>query len=88
MRMAWSNKLKLSPISDSLSRTRFEKIKQFFHFNDYSKQPEKGHPNYNKLYKLQPLLSVLKKKFNALPQEEHQSVDESIIAFKGRSGLK
>lgn len=86
--MAWSNKLKLSPISDSLSRNRFEKIKQFFHFNDNSKQPEKGHPNYNKLYKLQPLLSVLKKKFNALPQEEHQSVDESIIAFKGRSGLK
>lgn len=83
MRMAWSTELNLAAITDALSRSRFDKIKESIHFSDKSKQPEKGDPNYDKLYKIRPLLTMLKNKFNALPQEEHQSVDEQIIAYKG-----
>lgn len=82
-KMAWSKDLKLTAISDSLSRNRFEKIKECLHFNDNGKQPKIGDSNYDKLYKIRPLLDIVKKKCNKLPQEEHQSIDEQIIAFKG-----
>lgn len=82
-KMAWSRDLKLTAISDSLTRSRFEKIKECLHFNDNSKQAKVGDLNYDKLYKIRPLLDIVKEKCNSLPQEEHQSIDEQIIAFKG-----
>lgn len=87
MRMAWSNDFKLTVISDALPRNRFEKIKSFFHINDNSKQPAKGVENYDKLFKIRPLLNKLKEKFNEISQEEHQSCDEQMISFKGKSSL-
>ena len=35
-----------------------------------------------------PLLNNLKENVSELPQEEHQSVEKQIIAFKGRSSYK
>ncbi|XP_049302012.1 piggyBac transposable element-derived protein 3-like [Bactrocera dorsalis] len=86
--MAWAQNIKLTAVADSMSRDRFMKIKQCLHFSDKSKQPKKGDSNYDKLYKIRALLNILKENFNKLPQEEHQSVDEQIIAFKGRSTFK
>lgn len=83
LRMAWAQNIKLTAVADSMSRDRFMKIKQCLHFSDKSKQPKKGDSNYDKLYKIRALLNILKENFNKLPQEEHQSVDEQIIAFKG-----
>ncbi|XP_049304776.1 piggyBac transposable element-derived protein 3-like [Bactrocera dorsalis] len=88
MRMAWTPNFKLSAVADSLSRTRFEKIKGAFHLNDSTKQPQPGSPDYDKLYKIRPLLAKLKEKCNKLHQEEHQSIDEQMIKFKGRHSLK
>ncbi|XP_004518464.1 piggyBac transposable element-derived protein 3-like [Ceratitis capitata] len=68
-KMAWSQNLKLTAITDSLSRN--------------SKQPKKEDSYYDKLYKIRPLLDIVRENFNNLPQEEHQSVDEQIIAFRG-----
>lgn len=82
-KMAWAQNIKLTAISEAMSRGRFEKIKQCLHFNENSQQPKKDDLNYDKLYKIRPLLNILKENFNNLPQEEHQSVDEQIIAFKG-----
>ncbi|XP_054083710.1 piggyBac transposable element-derived protein 2-like isoform X2 [Zeugodacus cucurbitae] len=87
-KMAWSQNIKLTAITDSIPRNRFDKIKQCLHFNDNSKQPKKEDLNYDKLYKIRPLLDIIRENFNKLPQEEHQSVDEQIIAFKGRSTYK
>ncbi|XP_067641871.1 piggyBac transposable element-derived protein 3-like [Eurosta solidaginis] len=87
-KMAWAQNTKLTAISEAMSRGRFEKIKQCFHFNENSQQPKNDDLNYDKLYKIRPLLNILKENFNNLPQEEHQSVDEQIIAFKGRSTYK
>lgn len=77
-RMIWSKELKLNFISDGMTRSRFEKIMSSFHLNENSKQAK----NFDKLYKIRPLLSLLKDKFNKIPQEEHQCVDEQIIAFR------
>ncbi|XP_041564359.1 piggyBac transposable element-derived protein 1-like [Drosophila elegans] len=87
-KMAWSKEYKLSAISDAMPRGKFDKIKQCLHFNDNTKQLKKGDLNYDKLYKIRPLLDILKKSFGKLPQEEHQSVDEQIIAYKGQSSYK
>lgn len=83
-RMAWSSKFRLPAVADSMSRSRFEKIKTNFHLNDNSKQPQKGSDGYDKLYKIRPLLSKMKKICNELEQEEYQSVDEQMISFKGK----
>ncbi|XP_043064548.1 piggyBac transposable element-derived protein 3-like, partial [Drosophila ficusphila] len=87
-RMAWTNNFKLSAVSDALPRNRFEKIKSNFHINDNLKQPGKGEDNYDKLYKIRPLLNKLKEKFNEISQEEYQSCDEQMISFKGHHSLK
>jgi len=44
LRMAWSKDLKLTAITDSMPRGRFEKIKQCLHFNDNAKQLKKEIP--------------------------------------------
>lgn len=82
-RMAWAENFKLAAVGNALPRNRFEKIKQFLHFNNNAAQTEKGQPGYDKLYKVRPLLNFIKSKFNAIPQEEFQSVDEQMIAYKG-----
>ena len=86
-KMGWAKELKLTAITNAMTRQRFEKLKQCLHFNN-AEQPKKGDINYDKLHKIRPLLNILKENFSKLPQEEHQSVDEQIIAFKGRSSYK
>uniref|UniRef100_A0A1I8N2Y9 PiggyBac transposable element-derived protein domain-containing protein n=1 Tax=Musca domestica TaxID=7370 RepID=A0A1I8N2Y9_MUSDO len=86
--MAWAENFKLAAVGNALPRNRFEKIKQFLHFNNNAAQTEKGQPGYDKLYKVRPLLNFIKSKFNAIPQEEFQSVDEQMIAYKGQHSLK
>jgi len=43
--------------------------------------------NYDKLYKIRPLLNKLKEKFNEISQEEYQSCDEQMISFKVKSSI-
>ncbi|XP_015438099.1 PREDICTED: piggyBac transposable element-derived protein 3-like, partial [Dufourea novaeangliae] len=88
LRMAWMPNFRLSAVADSLSRVRFEKIKEAFHINDNTQQPERGSANYDKLYKIRPLLDKMKEKCNKINQEEHQSIDEQMIKYKGRHNLK
>jgi len=53
------------------------------HINDNSKEPKKGNPNYDKLYKLRPLLDELSQTFkNCWKPSKYQSVDNSMIKFK------
>ncbi|XP_050338956.1 piggyBac transposable element-derived protein 3-like [Bactrocera neohumeralis] len=88
MRMAWAKNFRHTAITESFVRNRFEKIKQYFHINDNSTQPQKGDSNYDKLHKVRPLLDKFKEKYNQIPQEEYQSIDEQIIAYKGHNSMK
>lgn len=45
-------------------------------------------PEYDKLYKVRPLLDCLSNYMKTLEPEEYQAVDEQIIPFKGRNHLK
>lgn len=87
-RLYWSNECRFPPVANALSRNRFEAIKRYLHLNDNTQQPTKDNENYDKLYKVRPLLESVRKQMLEIPPEEKQAVDEQVIPFKGRSHLK
>lgn len=59
------------------------------HLNDNAKMPKHGDVNFDKLYKVRPFLNKLNTQFDeCYHPSQNQSVDESMIKFKGRSALK
>lgn len=85
-----SNKLLHDPfISPLISVKRFSWILSNLHLNDNSIQPERNSPNYDKLYKVRPLINHLQDRFlTCFHLSKNISIDESMIKFKGRSTLK
>lgn len=88
VRLYWSSECRYSPIADLMSRNRFQQILQYFHLVDNEKSVPLTDPTYDKLFKVRPVLTTLQTAMHNIPQEEKQSVDEQIIPFKGRSGIK
>jgi len=87
----WSSSLEIRDnyISRVMSLKRFAFFLGNFHINDNSTMPQKKDPNYDKLYKVRPLLDRLSETFAKYYNPiEHQSIDESMIKFKGRSSMK
>ena len=72
-------------IAYMMSINRFEKIRKYFHCNDNS---SKSDQNYDKLFKVRPVIDSVLDKWKSVPQEEMQSVDEEIIPTKRRCGIK
>ena len=71
--------------SSLMSSRRFELILRFLHLNDSATQPQRGQQGFNKLYKIQPLLDLLLPSFkDCYTPSQFVSIDESMIAFKGR----
>lgn len=87
-RMYWSDSCRFSPIADVMLRTRFDKLRSGIHLNDNSNMVPKEHPSYDPLFKIRPVLTLVKENLRDIPAEEHHSVDEMIVPFKGRSSLK
>ena len=84
----WNNSqdLNVPLVSNAMPRTRFSQILSNFHLNDNSSIPS---DNKDKLYKLRPLITTFNDNFTKLYNvNEHISLDESMILFKGRSSLK
>ncbi|XP_035208655.1 piggyBac transposable element-derived protein 4-like [Stegodyphus dumicola] len=76
-------------IANIMPVNRFSWILGNFHINDNCLQPKRGEANFDKLYKIRPLLNHLSERFMAVfNPNETQAVDESMIRFKGRSSLK
>ena len=68
-----------------MSGRRFELILKFLHLNNGQEQPSTNSVNYDKLYKLRPVLDKIIKNFKqAYIPNQQLSVDESMIGFKGR----
>ena len=64
---------------------KFEKIRQTLHFND-NNLISMG-PNRDKLFKIRPVIEILRKRFLTVPLEENLSV-EQLRSTKARSALK
>lgn len=87
----WSAKLALrdSYVSSLMPRTRFDWLLSHIHLNDNTLLPKRGQPDYDKLYKVRPLLDKLSQSFTFHYKPSRAiSIDESMILFKGRSTLR
>ena len=83
--MYWSNELYFEKVASVMTLNRFEKIKLFLHCNDDMQRPENC---TDKLYKIRPIVNMLKESFISLKHEEIMCIDEQVVPFKGRSSLK
>jgi hypothetical protein len=80
--------LDLPGVTKVMARNRFLQIFRYLHFCDEDHAREQNQLT-DKLYKLKPLLMHMRKTFmeNYIPERE-TSVDECMIPFKGRLGMK
>ncbi|KAK3887616.1 hypothetical protein Pcinc_008320 [Petrolisthes cinctipes] len=58
------------------------------HFNDSSNMSAPTDEKRDKLFNIRLLVDKLLHKFQAIPQQQMLCIDEQIVPFKGRSGLK
>ena len=78
-----------SGIQNVMTKNRFEEISQYIHFNDSSQEPPRGADNYDRLFKVRPILdNILEKIQNVFEPSKNLSIDEGMIAFKGRLSFR
>ena len=71
--------------STIMSRNRFLEILRYFHIVDNTTAQSRSDPNYNRLWKIQPIISILQKTSRDLYSPHEQlSIDESMIGTKCR----
>ena len=84
-RLYWSKEFYFDKVAGVMRINRFEKIKQFLHCNDNLARPENCD---DRLYKIRPVVDALKKKFTEICPTEKLCIDEQMVPFKGKSGIK
>ena len=73
---------------DIMPRDRFFSIMQFFHLSDNDIAIPRGQPGHDRLAKIRPFTEILIPAWqDAYYPGQNLSVDESIVAFKGRCGF-
>lgn len=76
-------------IAQTFTQKRFKKLTENIHLNDNTKEPARDTPDHDKLYKIRPMITRLNEVFQTqCSQSSNQSVDESMVKFKGKSTLK
>lgn len=83
----WAARTRYPPVADEVARNRFTILAAHIHFvnNNGVSEIEK---EKDKLWKIRPWISSQRKNLEKLVPIQNQSVDEVMVAFKGRSGLK
>jgi hypothetical protein len=71
VRNYWSASLGYRQISDVMSKNESERIRRFLHFADNTKMPERNDANYDKLYKLRPVIDALNSKSQSTKARHH-----------------
>ena len=80
---------RIEPIASIVTRVRFRKILQALHVNDNSQAPSRDDVMFDKLHKLRPMIDMLNNGFQKQSiASTSQSIDEAMVLFKGRSGIK
>lgn len=81
-RMYWSEFTRFPPISDAMSRNRFDKIRANIHLNDNRQMKSRTDPNHDRLFKVRPFIEKLRQNFLKIEIEEHNCIGELIIPIK------
>ncbi|XP_069802761.1 piggyBac transposable element-derived protein 4-like [Dendropsophus ebraccatus] len=70
---------------NTMTRARYEAIQKFLHFTDNSQCPPQNDPNFDRLFKIRPLINILALSFSRVyTLQKEISIDESLVHFKGR----
>jgi len=91
IRSYWSNDPNLfcERVAKVMTVKRFLKLTRFLHLNDNLQMPPRNTEHFDKLYKVRPLISHLKQVYLDLYTPSKQlAIDESMVAFTGRSTMK
>lgn len=85
----WKIGMEFDLIVDTMSCNRFEEIKRFLHFVNNDDMLQSTNPDFDKLQKIRPVLSMVKQMLLQVPKEEYLAVDEQIVPTKtSKSSLK
>ncbi|MCL4125853.1 UNVERIFIED_CONTAM: hypothetical protein GTU68_039532 [Idotea baltica] len=87
-RYFWNKLSRYDKVADAMTRDRFEEIKSFLHFNDNTKLKPANHPEFDKLFKIRPVIDSIRNNCLKVPQEEHQAVGEQMIPTEAHIPLK
>ncbi|XP_023026106.2 piggyBac transposable element-derived protein 3 [Leptinotarsa decemlineata] len=87
-RSFWSDDLRFSNIADVMPVNKFEKIRQYIHFNDNDAFIPPDRPGHDRLHKIRPLVDHLNKKCSSVALEQHLSIDEQMCSTKVRHYMK
>lgn len=75
----WSRELRYPAVADVMPLKRFEQLRRFLHVVDNDTFDEHSS---NKLFKIQPLIDLVRKECIKVEPEEFHSIDEQIIPCK------
>ncbi|XP_036320305.1 piggyBac transposable element-derived protein 4-like [Rhagoletis pomonella] len=84
----WNYEIGTPFIKETMPANKFEKIRQFIHFNDNSKMPPREDPNADRLFKIRPILTKLNETCMQITLKSQLCVDEQICSTKARNNLK
>ena len=87
VRAYWAADTRYPPVADVLSRNRFEVLARHIHFcknNSFTEEQMKA----DKIWKVRSWVDGFRESLTKIAPLQNQSVDEVMVAFKGRSGLK
>ncbi|KAM3864714.1 piggyBac transposable element-derived protein 3-like [Diretmus argenteus] len=77
----WAMDTRVPQVANLMSSKRFKMMKRFVHFNDNTQIPG----TIDRFFKIRPLFSFLNTAFKSEPQTPKQSVDEVMVAYKGKT---
>lgn len=87
-RMYWQTATRYDPIATVMERKRFDNLRTYIHMNDNTNVKQKGEPGYDPLFKVRPVLEKVRANCLKVEPEENHSIDEQMIPFKGKIGMK
>lgn len=79
--------LGIPSIFNVMPLNKFEDIKGFLHFNNNDNLPNNTN-NYDKLFKVHPLLDTVRNICMSILKEDYLALDDQIIPTKSRSSVK
>ncbi|XP_052277135.1 piggyBac transposable element-derived protein 4-like [Dreissena polymorpha] len=89
--MFWSSNpfINNADITNTMKCNRFQKLVQYFHVADWSTEPGRGEPGYDKLFKVRPVMESVSRTFQDINMlNKEVSIDEAMNAFTGRLSFR
>lgn len=79
VKMYWGSNTRYDPIATTMPRNRFLAIKYFFHIAYNHDLNDLDKTNYDKLFKVRPLLDYVLSNRQSIEPEEMKSIDEQVF---------